>query len=38
MTLTHVGYLLTGEAVVDYMKHYFLTRLNKLMPEFYDAA
>lgn len=36
-TMRHVLILLIGECTVDYMKHYFILRLNKLNDEFYGV-
>jgi len=36
--MKHVGILVVGESIVDYVKHYFLVRLNKLNINFYSAA
>ena len=33
--LTNAYYLLIGELLVDYIKHFFLTKLNKIPTEFY---
>ena len=38
LTMKHVGILLAGEMIVDYVKHYFLVRLNKVNGDFYQSA
>lgn len=38
ITIRHVAILMTGECLVDYLKHYFLVRLNKLNANFYLCA
>lgn len=38
LTINHVGILIIGEMLIDYVKHYFITRLNKINFDVYYAA